>query len=424
MADYSDKLTFSGEVNVLKAILISSTGKTLDISASIGDISIFEDLFSNTMTGFVLIEDAMDLINTLPLIGQEQLIIDIQTPTLKDRIQKTFYVYKLQSRNIKKRSQTYLLNFCSRELIYSANSKVSKAFTGNIGDTVEKIFRDPRYISSDSSLNLELTKNTYDFIAPFWSPLETINWLTGKAINGRGVPNYLFYEDGKSFNFVSVDSLIRKEPIREYIFADVDANTAYGVHGSDDAKYGIVESMDNGVTFDYLRNLSAGMYSSKLYTFDNTNKSIASNSFDYIDDFDKSSHLEKMPLKTNDLFRKKLANLYFIHKNNYLTGTYKTQGYKDSFLQRNSLLEQLSAFKISIKVHGRTDIKVGQTITFTVNELRQILGDEMDKPSASSEYFSGKYLITAIRHQIISGKHSMYMEIVSDSFVKNLITKK
>jgi hypothetical protein len=182
--------------------------------------------------------------------------------------------------------------------------------------------------------------------------------------------------------------------------------------------------MDNGITFDYLRNLSGGMYSSKLYTQDLTTKSININTFDYIEDFSKSSHLEKAPLKTENLFRKKLASLYFIHKNDYKTGSYKAQGYKDFFLQRNSLLEQLSAFKMCIKVFGRTDVKVGQVINFKINELKQILGDELDSPKGSSEYFGGKYLITAIRHQILNGVHSMFMEIVSDSFIKNIVTKK
>jgi len=389
----------------------------------VADITMFEDLFSNTMTGYLLLEDGLDMINTLPLIGQEQLIIDIQTPTLDLHIAKTFYIYKLQGRKIKQRSQTYLLNFCSKEMIYSANSKISKAYSGNIGDTVASIFRDPRYLASDSSLTVEMPTNSYTFIAPYWSPLETINWLTGKSLNEKGVPNYLFYENNQNYQFVSVDSLIQKSPVREYIFADIDADTAYGVNGDKESKYNIVESMDNGVTFDYLRNLSAGMYSSKLYTQDLTTKTIQTNSFDYIEDFDKSSHLEKEPLKTKELFRKRLASLYFIHKNNYQTGSYRVQGYKNFFLQRNSLMEQLSAFRISLQVMGRTDIKVGQTIKFTINELRQLLKDELGKSSASSEYFSGKYLITAIRHQILSGHHKMYMEIISDSFVKNLITK-
>lgn len=424
MSDYSNSISFPGEINVLKATIISSTGKSADITTLIIDLSLFEDIFSNTMTGFVLIEDSLDLINNIPLIGQEQFIVELQTPTLEAKIVKSFYIYKLQGREAKKRSQTYLLNFCSRELIYSGNSKVSKSFTGNISDTVTSIFRDERYLASDSILTIEKTKNAYSFIAPFWSPLETINWLTGKSINEKGVPNYLFYENNQNFQYVSVDSLIQSTPIRDYIYSDVDCNTIYGSNGDKELKYGIVENIDNGVTFDYLRNLSGGMYSSKLYTQDLTTKRINTNTFDYIEDFNKSSHLEKEPLKTNTLFRKKLASLYFIHKNDYKTGSYNPQGYKDFFLQRNSLLEQLSAFKISIKVLGRTDVKVGQTINFKINELKQILGDEINTSDGASEYFGGKYLITAIRHQILSGHHSMYMEIVSDSFIKNIITKK
>lgn len=207
--------------------------------------------------------------------------------------------------------------------------------------------------------------------------------------------------------------------MRKYTYSDVDANTVYGINGNIDEKYGIVESISTAVTFYYLRNLSAGMYSGRLVTYDMTTKMINSNTYDYIDDFDTVNHLDDYPLKSNKLLRKKIASIYFIEKNNYMTGKLLKQGYEDFFLQRNSLLEQLSAFKISIKVPGRTDMKVGMTIDFAISGLRQILVDEVDT-AGISDYYSGKYLITAIRHQIINGNHSMLMEIVSDSFVKPL----
>ena len=422
MAEITEQLSYIGQTNILAVEIISSTGVTTNITALVGDITLYEDIFSNTMSGYVLIQDSIDLINTLPLIGQEMLRLEFQTPTLESKIAKVFYIYKLQNRLAHKRSQTYILNFCSQELISSSNTKISKAFSGNITDTVSSIFSDNRYMASQSALYVEKTKNSYSFIAPYWSPIETINWLTAKSVNERGVANFLFFETNQTYEFVSVDTLIQTVPVRDYIFADVDPNTAIGVNGPKEDKYSIVESINNEVTFDYLRNLNAGMYSSKLYTYDLTTRNINTVTFDYIDDYNKSAHLQNEPLKTDNLFRKKLASLYFIHKNNYLTGTFKQQGYKNFFLQRNSLLEQLSAFKLCIKVPGRTDIKAGQTITFTINEMRQILKDEI-ATTGKSDYFSGKYLITAIRHQILSGKHTMYMEIVSDSFIKTLITK-
>lgn len=422
MADTSDKISTIGNVNIKKANLISSQGKSLDITFIIGEISLFEDIFSNTMSGHLLIEDSNDLINNFPLIGQELFEVELITPTLQTSITKVFYVYKLQHRMSEKRLQTYMLNFCSKELISSANSKVAKSFSGNITDTVSSIFRDPRYIGSDAILYSEKTKNELSFVAPYWTPIETINWLTGKSINEKGIPNYLFFETNQSFEFTSVDTLISSAPSRTYIYSDLDANTVYGVNGDIDDKYNIVEKMETDVTFDYLRNLNAGMYSSKLYTLDQTTKTITSNTFDYITDFDKSSHLDTVPLKTDSLLRKQSASIYFIEKNDYRTGDFLPIKYKDFFLQRNSLLEQLSAFKIVIKVHGRTDIKVGNTITYKMPQFRQLLKDEIDT-SGNSDYFSGKYLITAIHHQIVNGEHSMLMEIVSDSFVKKLITQ-
>lgn len=420
MSDLTEQITFPGEVVVERATIINHAGVALDITAMIAEVSIYEDIFSTTMSGHILVEDANDLINTLPLLGQELFSLRIKTPTLSTFVDKVFYVYKLQARKSKKRVQTYMLNFCSQELINSSNSKVSKSFSGNITDNVDLIFRDTRYLASKSTLYLDRTKNSYSFIAPYWTPLETINWMTTKSINEKGVPNYLFFETNQSFEYVSVDTLMNGPVKRNYVYSDVNSQTVVGADGDLESRYSIVESIETENTFDYLRNLNSGMLSSRLSTIDLTTKNINTTTFDYIEDFSKSTHLEKYPLKTNTILRRKIASLYFLEKNNYQTGNFQKQGYKDFFLQRNSLLEQLSAFKLTIKVPGRTDMKAGMVVDFRMPEMRQLLLDEIDT-SGMSDYYGGKYLITAIKHQIISGRHSMLMEIVSDSFVKPLI---
>lgn len=246
--------------------------------------------------------------------------------------------------------------------------------------------------------------------------------MSTRAINKAGVPNYLFFENNQEFAFVSVDTLMKQDPQREYIYSDIDANTTYGSQGLLEDKYKIVESIDTPVTYDYLRNVSAGMYASRLYTMDMTTKVISRKDYDYIADFDKSSHLNQYPIKSAKLPKKSLANVFHMEKNSYLFGSKQEQGYSKYFLERNSLIEQLSAFKIVLKVHGRTDIKAGHTIKFTMPKMRQMLKDELLGPDALSEYYSGKYLVTAIKHQIIGDQHTMHMEVVSDSFVKRLIS--
>lgn len=418
MADITDTIMFPGEVNVLQADLISSSGKAYDITGLIMDLSLYEDIFSNTMSGYIVIEDAVDLINMLPMTGQEIFTVILGTPSLGTKIKKSFYVYKLQNRTTKKRIQLYTLSFCSLELINSVNSKVSKVFPkGSITGHVSSIFSDDKYLASASTLKTEVTVNPLEFIAPFWSPLETINWLSGKAMNGAGASNFLFYETNQSFEFYTIDKLLGGPTVREYTYSDIDANTVYGATGDVDSKSKIIQFMNTPVIFDYLRNTAAGMHASTLYTLDLTTKDINKSNTDYIDDFGKTTHTEKTPLRSANVIRKKVASMHFIHKNDYLTGKNSPIEYSKFFSQRNSLLEQMAGFRFTIKVFGRTDIKVGDVVKITLNDFRQITKEEIDS-EGRNDYFNGRKLITAIRHQITNGRHKMEMELVADSFMK------
>jgi hypothetical protein len=417
MAESKNSITTPGEINIKRFELRSANGKLFDLSAVAVDLTIYEDIFSNTMSGSLIIQDSLDLINSLPIMGEEILYIDLQTPSLEKSITNEFYVYKLTGLSQKKRASTYILHFCSLELISSINSKISKSFKGNITDTVKNIFADKRYLASGKKIIFDTTANDYRFIAPYWSPLQTINWLTTKSLNKNGVSNFLFYENNKEFMYVSVDSLLSDKPVRDYVLSDVNSTTAVG--GDIDKRYSFVELVDMPVTFDYMRNMSAGMYGGVLYTYDMTTKKIKKTTYDYLDDFSKSAHTNKIPLKSKNFFNNRGSNVQFAEKNDYLTGVSKSQKIHETMLQRSSLLEQMRAFKFNIKVFGRTDIKVGQTITYTAPKQREIAKDEI-QADPNSEYFTGKYLITAIRHQIIAGQHHMEMEIVSDSFVKDI----
>ena len=414
----SEGLSFLGQVDLEKVELISHSGSAVNILTLVQDFTLYEDIFSTTLSGYILVQDAIDLVSTLPMIGQEMLTFQFSTPSIQTKVSKTMYIYKMQILSVKPRSQTYMLHFCSQELIMSANSKISKAYSGKISDTVVDIFRDKKYLNSSSTLYVEETKNSYSFIPAYGTPIETINWLTHKSMNVNGTPNYIFFESNQSFEYVSVEKLMTLPTVRDYIFADVDPNTVTGYDGDKDKQYSIVQELSPTTSFDYLKNLNSGMFASRLHTIDLTTKNINVTTYDYLSNFGKTKHLDGYPMRTDTLARKKAASVYFIEKNNYQTGSFKQQGYSNFFLQRNSLLEQLNSFKLNITVPGRCDIKVGNTIHLTMPKLKQLVSDEVDKPS---EYYTGKYLITAIRHQIIGGKHSMKMEIISDSFVKPLV---
>jgi hypothetical protein len=80
---------------------------------------------------------------------------------------------------------------------------------------------------------------------------------------------------------------------------------------------------------------------------------------------------------------------------------------------------ELSGMKIEVEVPGRTDIEVGLLVNFlypkNIDKNSQDLLEDVLDP-----YMSGLYMITAIRHEFVLNKHIMYLELVKDSYKREL----
>ena len=109
----ANSLRFAGDVNINKATLVSSKGVFLNVTAQVLGVRIFEDIFSPFITGVLVLKESFDLQNLLPLIGEEYLELDIETPTIQTaRIKGTFHVYKMGDKvNMGNASVAYELNF-------------------------------------------------------------------------------------------------------------------------------------------------------------------------------------------------------------------------------------------------------------------------------------------------------------------------
>ena len=79
-------------------------------------------------------------------------------------------------------------------------------------------------------------------------------------------------------------------------------------------------------------------------------------------------------------------------------------------LQRASQLNQLNYFKLKLSVPGDTLITIGDIIEFRLPLINsKIKGEKNENP-----YYSGRYLITAIRHQMNTSKYEMVLEATRD----------
>ena len=204
----------AGSVKISELKLISSNNSVWDLTEFLVELNIFEDIFSNYLYGNIVLSDSRNLIEHVPIIGEEYLNVLVETPTFTSKIQKTFRVFKTSDRHIVRDNNTQLftLHFASIELFYDILLPLFVPFEGNIVDVVGEIFnnyiatnRDYQYSEvSDDIKSTQVatpiivfndTSNKVKFVAPGWTPFKCLNWLASKSIPKEDkAKNYLFFE--------------------------------------------------------------------------------------------------------------------------------------------------------------------------------------------------------------------------------------
>lgn len=416
-------LMVAGSVDVRNVSIASTSPRSFlqTITPQVVGIEIYEDIFSPFISGKIVVRDSQELLNLLPLVGEEKIILDIATPTIDEEytIKGEFFIYKMGDRiRLSERDTGYQLYFMSKEGIIDINRKISKAYSGNITDIVKKIVVEEDGLSSKKNLNVETTPTNIKYISNFWSPVQNINYLAQAAINENNSPTYVFFENKFGLNFISLDSMYDLPVFRQLVWDNYTREiTSAGAVKDLNKDWNRIINLNTPQTFDYIKRIQSGMYGTEMIMFDIMTKQYTHVGF--VPDFSESKHLNKYPMWSGDAPASTRSTLIKEHRyyNNF-------DGYQDvtntSHIQKRvSLMTQAEAFKLEVTVLGRTDYSAGQKINIDVplnTQIRQETVDPQDK------IYSGDYIISAICHKISRDSHQCVMELIKDSFVIDINT--
>lgn len=162
----------------------SSEPDSIGIDTMVVDLNIYESIFNKTLSGNLLIVDANNVIGKLPLTGNERLEFKFFTPSCSSGYDFTIksgnpmYVYKIQNRTgITPRAQTYLLHFCSKEMMTNELVVVSNAQTQTYTNMVANIVRNEDFLGSVKNFYFEPSKGLHKHVFPRIRPLDAIDTL-------------------------------------------------------------------------------------------------------------------------------------------------------------------------------------------------------------------------------------------------------
>ena len=440
-----------GDFELSKAELITSSGMVIDLSASIINITIFEDTTMSSITGDILLQDSFALTSVGPIIGQEYLKLQIKTPSLTDKDQiidfteNVFIVNSLESRVEVGNSVTaYLLNFTSSEIVRNARTKVSRSLKGSYSDIVKIMLGE---VECKKKMYIEPTAGVKRIVAPNIRPFDVIKMAMKQSISKFYTKsNYLFFETLKGYHFRSLQSLYAQPSSQTY--------TTF-VAGSSVDNGGITnveKELANVIDFEIIENpnslvnYTGGTFASNLIVHDIFSKTYKKYKYGIFDEFRKENHITKYHKSNGDDFpiyshvfvdeqertvQDFPARTFVTSTSNLLDKDAENSTENNTFpfnpvnaqdwLQRrvSQKIQLEQGLLVNILTHGNTIVSAGDIVRLDLpfnSAFKVTDGQKNDR------FYKGAFFIKRLRHDFDFGdkKHKTHLTLVKDSLEETL----
>jgi len=419
----------------------------VDIKGLVVELNIYESMFANALTGSLVISDSTGLIGKLPIQGTERLTFKLSTPgsltiDCTEESGHPMHVYavsdKQQDNDTK---EIFVLHFASREFLRNIRTRVSQAYSGRMNEMVASIVGDENYLDSRKTLNVQKTRNQDKITIPNMHPFQAINMLQKRAMadDSQSV-GYHFYETPRGFHFRSWESLfvdsrgnprVAKQSF-EYMQGNMTDSTAYSkdknrvTHDYQSVEgYRFINS-----SHDVATNQASGTYANRVISHNLYDKSYKISDYHYHNYFNDTKHLDgnKVPVVNTPVdFDDKSISDYpeskisvmptsrFIHNED--TGAFGIDVEQDgiTLASRVSQYNQvLGGTRIEMTIKGQSYLEVGDVVQFNL----QTVENKKNSQGKFDPQYSGRYVITKIRHRVTTTDYVNVIEIVKDSVAK------
>jgi len=433
-----------GDVLVRLFNVISSSGKQLADLTSRGwnSITYVESmgLLSNDpqfITGEVVIMDRVDMFNEMRLVGDEIIELVFETPQ-KKKIDFVGRVYNVDVTMISDKERSIALKFCSVEKLVADQVKLNRVYKDTAYDLIAKDLFAPLSSVSGSKIYVEPTKNMGSLIINNKSPLEALNMLTSvaRAEKYQGA-NYVFFERSNGlYVFSSIEGLVDPNtitPVMKYSLDTLPGDKKDAISLRKIKGYKVL-NMPN-----IAKNIEQGVYGSTLISNDLMKRKITTQKFNYDRLYRLHKHVNfnsgrggqgSTGISNNPRYSERYNSFVkFIPKH---FGSFDILGVPFSNLadereltdlERRSQLRQMNAIRLEILINGDSQRRVGEVVDITIPAIQE---QNEDQGGRIDGILSGKYLISKIKHKILSKSagYSTVLQLVKDSYTNPLPEKR
>lgn len=414
---------------IQEVYLVGSTKEVLDVTDLFVTAELYEDLFSPSVSGNLVLKNNKGTIKDLKLNGADRLVI-VVSDVDDGKIALEFLVYSHHYAGTTDTFELVGLNFVSFPHVLSQNSHIWRAYKGNIAGIVKNVFDEltsaytPKALeeinTETPTLECDSTEGVVKFVSPGWTPFQLIAWLSGRATNPNTSGSlFTFYQtifDG--YKFKSVENLIKEGNDTDL---DKEKCLYYGFAGDGYEKNNI-KRISFGRIGDTLKNYKE-LYND-LWMTDFTKKTITKRSYDASVSASALLNDEKIGVQNANNgfdfdfvgFRER-GNLLANRSNESTLIHNDVDFLKGNSLQRKfAILRQLNAMTATFEIFNNTAIKVGEVVDLDITQKRTINESDTADDIKDKE-LSGRYLVSAVSLKYDLEQVKMQVEAIKDSIL-------
>ena len=175
------------------------------------ELNIYEDLFSNVLKGTYVFLDTQGHAETIPIIGDETLIMTYTTPAgegakidtdkadagsqiaSEEALRQRFKIYDCTQVGTQEKTKIYKIFFVSDEYVFNSKTKVSKGYKGRkyshmVKDVLAKLTGKMGGFAETKKAFIEETATPQNIVVPNWTPFQAINFFASRSVSEDADP--------------------------------------------------------------------------------------------------------------------------------------------------------------------------------------------------------------------------------------------
>jgi hypothetical protein len=415
----------------------SSLVEYVELAKTIANWGISESMNSPFISGFAIINESANMLEDVPLIGEEEIELTY-TDFYGESATHKFFLYAIEdigpASSTNDRMMKYTVRFCSVSKLQGDQRSIRKSYNNTkISDIVEDIYN--TFIVTDNKdydkpIDIEETEGEQSLVIPNLRSDAAMQFLSRRAYSSKNNTSlYRFFETREKYYFCTPEYLVNKygdieEEIEGeinplyFIYNTVEDNTGAGQRIAQQS----VNDFGYGTKVDTFRDMKEGMYRRTITELDPTTRTQIKRDYDYSSEVGDKEFPSKVKLTHRQNFLDKYMGASTQPESYLLTdfpqigqSTGKLnmkkpyQHFYENYTAKPVVDYHFGVNSISMEINGRIELYPGRVVNLELYKMSNTVSGNREIDHERS----GKYLVT-----------DMVSSFAGDSFKQQIVITK